>query len=145
MGEPRIAYEFNAFTGEPDSTRPPKLEALRYIAKNFMACQHFFSIYVRAFMDIFLGWPIGSKRQVNPDCIFGVVLSIMWSFEESGRRGIHGHAPATVPAIQMPNIIRLCKDGMQGLLLNFAEGLAMACMPSAYDDIMPSVSVEDIG
>ena len=139
MGEPRITYRFNAVTGEPDNSRPPKLEALRYIAKNYMACQHFFAIYLEAFQDIFLGWPKGATKQVNPKCIFGVILSIMWSFEESGRRGIHGHAPITVPVLQMPNIIKLCKEGMQMLILKFAESLAMSYMPSAYDDIMSSV------
>lgn len=34
MGEPRIKYEFNTMTGEPDSTRPPKLESLRWAEEN---------------------------------------------------------------------------------------------------------------
>ena len=142
MGEPKTCYSFNLLTGEPDSRRPPKLDALRYIAKNYLACEHFFRMYFEAFNTIFLGWPLGAKKQVNPNCIFGVILSILWSFEESGRRGIHGHAPITVPIFHASNLRKLFESGedMQRLLLQFAESLATAYMPSAYDDVMPRVS-----
>ncbi len=144
MGEPRTPYAFDLYTGEPisqgDSCRPPRMEALRFIAKNFLACQHFFKMYFHAFNDIFLGWPFGAKKQVNPNCIFGVILTILWSYEESGRGGLHGHGPLTVPMFQYKNLQELFKSGRMGrLLLLFAENLASTFMPSAYDDIMPEV------
>ena len=143
MGEPKAEYTFHQLTGEPDDNRLPKLEALRYIAKNYLSCEHFFRIYFEAFNEIFMGWPLGAKKQVNPNCIFGVLLSNMWSFEESGRRGIHGHATLTAPIFHANNLQKLCEvgGGMSRLLLHFAESLASAYMPSAYDGRMPEPDV----
>lgn len=63
-----------------------------------------------------------------------IILAILWSFEESGRNGIHTHSPLYVPIFQTENLRKLFAIGgpMQQLLLRFAEGLAMAYMPSAY-------------
>lgn len=144
MGEPKADYTFHTLTGEPDG-RMPKLEALRFIAKNYLACEHFFRIYLEAFCELFLGWPIGAKKQVNLNCIFGVILSKMWSFEESGRLGIHGHATITAPIFQAANLRTLFENGvMGGLLLKFAEALATAYMPSAYDGVIPEPNVSFI-
>ena len=121
-------------TGETDGNRLPKLEALRYVAKNFLACQHFFQIYFEAFNAIFLGWPLGELKQLNPNCLFGIIDALQWSLEESGRRGIHGHCPMYVPVFQAANLRKLFEEGivMQQQVLQFAESLAMAYMPSAY-------------
>jgi hypothetical protein len=142
MGEPKTAYKFHVLTGEPDG-RPPKLEALRYIAKNYLACEHFFRTYLEAFCELFLGMPFGAVKQKNPNCIFGIILTIMWSFEESGRRGIHGHATSTMPLLQPANLKKLCEDGdMKRMLLWFAESLATTYMPSAYHDgVIPEPEV----
>jgi hypothetical protein len=142
MGEPKTEYKFHVLTGEPDG-RPPKLEALRYIAKNFLACEHFFRTYLEAFCVLFLGWPLGAAKQTNPDCIFGIILKILWSFEESGRLGIHGHATCTMPVLQPANLKKLCESGdMKRMLLWFAESLATSYMPSAYHDgVIPEPEV----
>ena len=106
----------------------------RYIAKNFLACAHFHQIYFEAFNEKFLGWRLGEAQQFNPYSIFGVILAILWSFEESGRQGLHGHAPLYVSTLNADNLRKLFAKGgaMQDLLLKFAEALSMAFMPSAY-------------
>jgi hypothetical protein len=105
------------------------------VAKNFLACEHFFHIYFEAFNSIFLGWPLGAKKQVDTNCIFGVLLAVQWSFEESSRRGLHGHAPLYSPTINAKNLQALFQRGedFQKLLLDFAEGLARSWIPRAND------------
>ena len=110
------------------------LYEFRYIAKNFLACAHFHWLYLLAFNEIFLGWRMGEAKQFNPDCIFKTIFGVLWSFEESGRLGLHGHSPLHVSTFSADNLRKLFAkgEGMQQLLLQFAESLAMAYMPSAY-------------
>jgi hypothetical protein len=101
---------------------------------NFLACAHFHQIYFEAFNEKFLGWRLGEVKQFNPDCLFGDIKAILWSFEESGRRGIHGHSPLYVSTLNAANLRRLYVEGetMRVRLVQFAESISMAYMPSAF-------------
>ena len=107
---------------------------IRYIAKNFLACAHFHQMYFETFNEVFLGWRLGEAKQFNPDCLFGEIKAVLWSYEESGRGGIHGHAPLYVTTLNAANLRRLFAEGetMRVRLLQFAESISMAYMPSAF-------------
>ena len=133
MGSPMQEYTFEV-NGNP-SGRLDKDECRRYIAKNWYACAHFFETYFQAFHDVFMGWPLSSRVQINPNCLFGILLSLVAHKEESGRKGAHSHSIATQPFWQTENLRKLFAEGeaMQQSILKFGEALMRAYMPRAED------------
>jgi len=133
IGEPQPLepYEFDNATGECRG-RLPTASARRYVSQNFWACADFFHAYMLAFNEIMLGWPMeGHYVQSNPSCLFGVVLSWMWSYEESNRGGIHAHGLVTMRTLQAENLKKLCIGNaiMQRRIIEFSEAIACAMMP----------------
>jgi len=119
----------------------------RFVAENFWACADFFWAYMRAFNALMLGWPLDENvhQQVDKDCLFGLVLAWMWSFEESTRGGIHAHGLITLPVLQAEHLMKMCTGDkvMQQRILEFGESIACSMMPQyagRFGDVKPGVS-----
>ena len=126
-------YTFDV-TGHPIG-RPEKNEARRIVAANFFACASFFDAYFRAFNHVFLGWDFGAEKQHNIRCFFGYLLSFAWSYEESKRKGCHGHGTAHQLTLQVDMMLRLFRDPatrkqVQIRLFNFAESIMASYLPN---------------
>ena len=126
--------------GNPIGRSESITENLRYVAKNFTACAHFFRVYFLAFNDIICGWPLGDKKQKNPQCMMGPIEYLAWVFEESGRRGIHSHGQARQSVMAVANLKRLFEHedkAMRGYLLSFGEAIMRQSLPSVIESKMP--------
>jgi len=122
-------YKFDKY-GKPEG-RPETLECLKTVAQNPDACAHFIQAYLEAFCDIFLGWPMGSAKQVNPDCMFGVLLAAYLKYEASGRGGKHAHGQAIQAYLHFKNLENIMKNGqMASHLFTFMESVACSYFPS---------------
>lgn len=93
------AYQFD-YDGRP-TNRPHIEQCQRIIAANPVACADFLMTYLRAFTDVFCGWPMGSDRQVNPDSLFGVIHAMYLKYESSQRGGLHAHGQMCQPFLQV--------------------------------------------
>jgi hypothetical protein len=136
-------YRFDA-AGNP-LDHPGTTEALRIIAQNPAACAHFVDAYIRAFTDVFMGWPIGAKEQQNPNCLFGIVWLLYWSFESNSRPGKHGHGGAVQPALHTARLHDLLQEGtaVRMQLFGFLESLMCSYMPTATSDsLQPDTSCD---
>lgn len=134
------AYEFDAFGNRIGG--PSALEALRAVAANPVACAHMVHAYVGAFGMVFLGWPLSSKHQTNPHCIFGVIVIGYFKYESSGRGGKHAHGQILQPPLQAANLRRLLSKGdeFQERLFEFLESFACSYLP--WPSAPPSNVVE---
>jgi len=133
IGEPSVSeYKFDKTTGACQG-RPSKTDARRYVARNFWACADFFWAYMRAFNHFMLGWPLDETvlEQEDDTCVFGKILSWLWSFEESTRGGIHAHGLITMPVMQADALAKLSTGDkvMQQRILEFGESIACSMMP----------------
>ncbi len=81
--------------GAPDDGRPSQLERWRIVARNPVAAAEYFRLIIDAFCAVYMGWPIGSTRQLNPDCLYGVIKALYFKWESSGRGAAHGHGQPT--------------------------------------------------
>jgi len=132
IGDDPTDIKFNHATGACIG-RPAN--ARDYVAANFWGCADFFWAYMRAFNKFMLGWSLDETvhKQEDPNCLFGIILAWMWSFEESTRGGIHGHGLITMPLLQAQRLRDLCNGErgweMQRRLIEFAETIACAMMP----------------
>ena len=124
-----VPYTFDA-AGRPQG-RPGQLDALRIVAANPVACAQSIQAYLSAFCDVFLGWPMESKRQSNPDCLFGVIKAAYLKFESSGRGGLHAHGQILQPPLQAQKLQQLMKDGhvMQKRVFEFMESFCTSYLP----------------
>jgi hypothetical protein len=52
------------YDGRP-TDRPHLMQCKQLIAANPVACAEFLTAYLRAFVDVFCGWPMGSDKQVS--------------------------------------------------------------------------------
>jgi hypothetical protein len=123
-------YKFDAL-GMP-SERPHVQACLKIVAENPVACADVIHAYMRAFADIFLGWPMDSDRQVNPDCVFGVLLAAYLKYESSTRGGKHGHGQICQPALQAQRLKEMLENtpAFQFQLHGFMEAVMMAFFPT---------------
>jgi hypothetical protein len=118
-----------AMDGRP-SNRPHVTECKRIIAANPVACADFLMAYLRAFARVFLGWPMDSDRQENPDCPFGVMYSAYLKYESSQRGGLHAHGQILQKFLQTEALRRLIADeNFTEQLYGFFEGLMCAYFP----------------
>ena len=122
-------YTFDA-CGRPQG-RPNATECSRIVAANFFSCAHGMHAYFAAFCDVYLGWPMGATTQLNPDCLFGIILTFMQRYETNTRGGMHEHAQANQPTLQATNVLSMLADSafMQDRLFEFAESIACSYMP----------------
>lgn len=93
------AYEFD-YEGRP-TNRPHLLQCKRIIAANPVACADFLMAYLRAFTEVFCGWPMGSDRQTNPNSLFGIIYAMYLKYESSQRGGLHAHGQTCQPFLQV--------------------------------------------
>lgn len=77
---------------DPNSAHPTMAQIKEQLANHPSAAEEYAYLYINAFFAIFCGWPIGSDRQVNPGCHFGLIKFYDLRFETEGRGNIHGHA-----------------------------------------------------
>lgn len=122
-------YKFDAF-GKPNG-RLPQLDCLRVVAADPVACAQAIRAMMAAFVDVFLGWPMGSKRQVNAACLFGLILALYLKYEDSGRGSLHGHGQALQPVLQATRLREIFEQSeeMQQRLFEFMESFATAYLP----------------
>eukprot|EP00878_Enallax_costatus_P013761 GHUV01014392.1.p1 GENE.GHUV01014392.1~~GHUV01014392.1.p1 ORF type:complete len:934 (+),score=171.54 GHUV01014392.1:683-3484(+) len=69
----KVTYDQQSF-GMPHDM-PSVFERWRLVAANPVACAQYFDVFMHAVWEVLFGWPIGSPRQVNPNCLFGEVQS----------------------------------------------------------------------
>ena len=133
-------YKFDTY-GKPEG-RPTTLDCLRIVAQNPDSCAHFIHAYIAAFCDIFLGWPMGSAKQVNPDCMFGVLLMAYLKYEASGRGGKHAHGQTIQAYLQFLNLENMMKNGgMAKALYAFMESVACSYFPSPENPLGSSINI----
>jgi hypothetical protein len=125
-----VPYKFDAM-GVPEKGALAGWERLRTVAANPVACAQAIRAIMAAFFAIFLGWPLESKHQVNPHCLFGLILAAYLKYEDSGRGGLHGHGQLIQAALQTANLKKLMEDGeaMQERLFQFMESFATSYLP----------------
>ena len=122
-------FNFDMF-GNPANPRPV-IESLRCVAANPKSCAHFAHAYMQSFAKVFLGWPMDSPCQIDPNCLFGQILMAYLKYEVSGRFAKHAHGQITQPALQAKHILLMMENGdFQKLLLNFMESFSMSYMPT---------------
>lgn len=123
------AYTFDSF-GNPVG-RSSSVECLRTVAANPVACADAIHAVFSAFAAIYMGWPMDSKRQTNPNCLFGPILAAYMKYESSGRGGKHAHGQILQPPLQVDNLKRLMDDtpAMQQRFFDFVEGFAASYLP----------------
>jgi Helitron helicase-like domain at N-terminus len=118
-----------ALDGRP-TNRPHVTQCKRIIAANPMACADFLMAYLRAFTEIFLGWPMDSDHQVDPDCFFGKIYAAYLKYESSQRGGLHAHGQIIQKFLQTEALQRLLREGVfTEQLFGFFEGLMCAYFP----------------
>ena len=132
--------------GRP-TNRPDTLQCKRIIAANPVACADFLMSYLRAFCEIFLGWPMDSDCQTNPNCLFGPLYAAYLKYESSARGGLHAHGQCIKRILQTRNLQKLIEAGIfQNELCGFFEGLMCAYFPvpqrppsdiPAFNEVMP--------
>lgn len=103
------AYGF-ATDGTPDQHRPDAMECWRIIAANPVAVADFFRAFLRAFCDVFLGWPPGAEQQQTADCAFGTVTAYIFKHETSSRGALHSHSIIVQPFLQPDQLETLATD-----------------------------------
>ena len=123
-------HEYNLGLDGRPTNRPHTMECKRIIAANPVACADFLMSYLRAFTEIFLGWPMDSSFQTNPDCFFGPCFVAYLKYESSARGGLHAHGQAIQRILQTKNLQKLLEAGIfQNELCGFFEGLMCAYFP----------------
>lgn len=118
------------------------MERWRLVARNPTACAHFFDVFMRSFIVVFLGFTDDANVQTNPDCIFGTVLGYFFKPEGSGRGGLHGHGNVIQPHLQAARIRAAIRDGgLHRTLVRFMESLQQQCLPTPYFSRNPEVTI----
>jgi Helitron helicase-like domain at N-terminus len=127
MGKP---YTFDR-AGLPIG-RPNYIDCLSAVASNPVACAQFLHAYMCAFQHRMLGWPAGASKQVDVNCIFGVVTFAYMKYESSGRGGKHAHGQIVQPVLQTKRLEKLFSEGsaVEKCLYDFMEGFCCSVMPS---------------
>jgi hypothetical protein len=118
------------FDGRP-SDRPHLVQCKQIIAANPVACAEFLMAYLRGFVAVFCGWPMGSDRQVNPDCLFGAIHALYLKYESSTRGGLHAHGQAIQRFLQALHLRKFMADtdAVKEHLFAFFEALTWAFFP----------------
>lgn len=117
---------------------PDVMTKLRVVASDPVGCAKFFNLFLCAFCDVFLGYPIGAKEQKfldgKPCGLFGRVLAYMFKFESSGRGGIHAHGVIIQPDLQATRLQAITTDPLtKAKLLNFLEHTMSQVIPTTLD------------
>lgn len=63
------------YDGRP-TNRPHVVQCKQLIAANPVACADFLTAYLRAFVDVFCGWPMDSDRQVRLVMLYQLVMHV---------------------------------------------------------------------
>ena len=84
-------YTFST-DGAPEQ-RPDSAERWRILAADPLAEAQFFDIFIQAFADVYLHWPVGATQQEKRDlpCIFGAIAAWFLKYESATRQSIHTH------------------------------------------------------
>ena len=127
------------FDGYP-SGRPHVTQCKKLIAANPVACAEFLMTYLRAFVDVFCGWPMESDQQLEPNCMFGVIRAMYLKYESSQRGGLHAHGQVCQPFMQAEQLRRIMGDGdvFKEQLFGFFEALMCAYFPVPQSPPTPS-------
>jgi hypothetical protein len=98
--------------------RPNQRDRWRIIASNPLAIAHFMELFITAFVDVFLHWPLGAKQQERRDtpCLYGLIDAYFFKFESAGRGGIHVHGAVVQRHLQPQVLDRLLSDPATRLL-----------------------------
>lgn len=112
------------------STRPHIVDCKRIIAANPVACADFLMAYLHGFVKVFCGWPMDSERQVNPECLFGLIRLMYLKYESSQRRGLHAHGQLCQPFLQHERLKQIIIDGtLVEHLFGYFENIMCAYFP----------------
>ena len=133
MGHPRTCYKFAAGTGKPSSDRPSRINALKFVSSNPYAAYHFHQMHIEVFHAVILGWPLDSDKQLDPNCLMGVILARHGSMEESTRKGLHSHWMITQAVLMQMFISRRFAENasaIQQYILNLGEAIMCSAVPS---------------
>ncbi|KXZ42275.1 hypothetical protein GPECTOR_170g190 [Gonium pectorale] len=123
-------YEFDPSTGDPIG-RPDAPSRWHIIASHPRSSAEFFLAFIRAFCDVFLGWPEGSPRQTNPNCIFGRIDAYVFKFEMNHRGELHAHGCIWQRGLRPRRLSVLVQDpSMRNYIFDFMEGVQSQCFPS---------------
>lgn len=79
--------EFNLEATVNTANHPSMTRLKQALVNHPAAISQFADLIVHGFHAEYLGWPIGSKYQLNPDCLAGPIAAIGDKFETSGRQG----------------------------------------------------------
>lgn len=122
-------YEIDGTTGDP-LMPPSSTERWRLIAGNPVACAEFFEAVICAIMEVYFGWPKGATKQVNKDCLFGIISAMCANYETSGRLALHMHGLICQPALQARRVLHYFTVGNANNIFAFLEFLACTWIPS---------------
>ena len=92
--------------------RPDAAERWRILAADPLAEAQFFDLWVHAFADAFLHFPVGAhvQQQRDPPCLFDLVAAWFLKPETSTRTSLHGHMCVSNPRLQPAALQRLAAD-----------------------------------
>jgi hypothetical protein len=87
-----VRLEYSLWDAE--SAHPTMAFIKEVVANHPSAAEELAHLHIRAFLAVFLGWPMGSKFQVNPDCFFGPIKFYDVRYETEDRGNVHAHIGA---------------------------------------------------
>ena len=129
----RLAGEKYVFDidGRP-TDRPHVSQCKSIIANNPVACAEFLMAYLRGFTECFLGWPMESDRQTEPNCLFGALHAAYLKYESSQRGGLHAHGQLIQKFLQTEHLRNFMRNGsvMEDNLFAFFESTMCAFFPT---------------
>ena len=87
---------------------------LRRVAAYPMLCAAYLRVVAEAVLWIIFGFRPDDKTQRNPSCYMGTVQYVSYKVEESGRRALHFHGAAVVPAFRTSTVKTVFGAGGDG-------------------------------
>lgn len=113
------------------------------MCSNPVAAATYFQLFITAFSEVFMGWSLKEKKQVNPNCMFGVVTGFYFKYESTGRGSSHAHGSAIQPALAGRRLLKLFEnESTTQQIFSFMEAFSSSCLPCPTSS--PSLSLEVI-
>ncbi|GLC58939.1 hypothetical protein PLESTB_001419500 [Pleodorina starrii] len=122
---------------------------LRRVAAYPTLCAAYLQVVADAVLWILFGFRPGDKTQREPHCYMGTVQYVSYKVEESGRRALHLHGTAVVPAFRVATVKAAFSvggrggqtagglagqlDGLRRRMADIMEAVACQFLPEGYD------------
>lgn len=95
---------------------------------------HFFELFMRAAVTVLFGWDLQLHKQVNRNCLFGVIDAWAIRFETNSRGVLHLHGGVIMPVLQARRLQHMLQSdtSTQKALFDFTESIMCQYLPHPY-------------